>query len=114
MFLSSSLPKFASSSAFCCTVVTGGLVGLLAGAVVHGQPQLPQVSQSWVRIKGNETLNANGIYGTLRTPSVNNVPGGRRGHAVVMDQTRQLIYVFGGNGLSTVRGKKTLMTVETT
>ena len=52
----------------------------------------------WTWISGSDTVNQNGIYGTLGTPELANVPGARQA-AVSWTDTNGDLWLFGGNGL---------------
>ena len=62
---------------------------------------------NWTWLSGNNIINELGIYGTQGVASVNNRPGARNGHSMVMHLTEQLIFVFGGYGYDTaaIKGK---------
>lgn len=51
----------------------------------------------WTWFGGQKTINNAGIYGTLGTPSDNNIPGARRGAAYLTDPLGNL-WLFGGYG----------------
>ena len=51
----------------------------------------------WAWIKGDNTINQSGSYGTLGTPSLTNKPGGRIFSASWIDNNG-LLWLFGGNG----------------
>jgi hypothetical protein len=53
---------------------------------------------NWVFVSGNQTTNANGIYGTQGTPALANLPGGRQ-EAVGWADASGNLWLFGGEGL---------------
>ncbi|WP_413943141.1 kelch repeat-containing protein [Bdellovibrio sp. HCB-162] len=55
------------------------------------------VSNQWTWISGNNTANANGVYGTRGVPSTANAPGARRGYAPSIDASGNF-WFFGGYG----------------
>ena len=64
----------------------------------------------WTWLRGSKTTEQKGIYGTQRVASVNNQPGARFGHSMVMHPFGQLIFVFGGYGYATTDIGKTILT----
>lgn len=61
-------------------------------------PSTPQVSWTWMS-GGNES-NAFGVYGTLGTPSISNIPGARWGAISWVDESGSF-WLFGGDGNAT-------------
>ena len=55
-------------------------------------------TSQWTWLSGNKTIFALALYGTKGEGSVNNNPGGRRGHAMVYEPGQNCLYMFGGNG----------------
>jgi N-acetylneuraminic acid mutarotase len=53
----------------------------------------------WTWVSGTSALDQEGVYGTLGTPSVSNVPGARSGSVTWIDAGGRL-WLFGGNGTS--------------
>jgi N-acetylneuraminic acid mutarotase len=51
----------------------------------------------WTWVSGSNIAAQPGTYGTLGSPSVNNIPGGRQNAAVWIDSSNGL-WLFGGNG----------------
>ena len=66
---------------------------LSASFLVLVQPQA-----TW--LSGNDTAYVPGVYGTKGVPSINNYPGGRSDHSLVIDEILNCLYVFGGYGES--------------
>lgn len=56
-------------------------------------------SQEWTWVKGPNTVNSLGNYGTQGTAAASNVPGSREGAATWTDNSGNL-WIFGGNGHS--------------
>lgn len=56
------------------------------------------LSQQWVWMNGNPTINQHGTYGTMGTPAAANTPGGRNYASSWTDASGNL-WLFGGNGL---------------
>lgn len=54
-------------------------------------------TNEWMFVKGSGTFNFPGVYGTVGTPSVTNIPGARRGGVSWIDQANNL-WMFGGYG----------------
>jgi N-acetylneuraminic acid mutarotase len=54
-------------------------------------------ANQWTWISGSNVGTASGVYGTLRTPAVGNVPGGR-GYAARWIDSRGNLWLFGGTG----------------
>ena len=54
-------------------------------------------AKTWMWVSGANTETANGVYGTLGTASINNVPGGRSGAVSWVDSSGNL-WLFGGDG----------------
>ncbi|HWG19258.1 MAG TPA: chitobiase/beta-hexosaminidase C-terminal domain-containing protein [Terracidiphilus sp.] len=54
-------------------------------------------TNEWGWMGGSNTINQNGVYGTLGTPAVGNTPGGRSGGSSWTDSDGQL-WLFGGVG----------------
>ena len=54
-------------------------------------------TNEWMFVKGSATFNFPGVYGTVGTPSVTNIPGARRGGVSWIDQANNL-WMFGGYG----------------
>ena len=57
---------------------------------------------NWTWISGSNVTHEPGIYGVMGVPSPLNRPPARAKHAMVMDSTRGLIYIFGGFQVSVV------------
>ena len=55
------------------------------------------VTTQWTWVSGNNGLNQNGVYGTLGSPNIGNLPGGRQGFYMWGDAMGN-IWVFGGKG----------------
>ncbi len=55
------------------------------------------VTEEWTYVSGSDTPNQNGTYGTKGTPSISNVPGGRRYPSMWITSDGH-IWVFGGLG----------------
>ena len=55
----------------------------------------------WTWMSGSNTINQVGVYGTQGMASVNNQPGARYRHSMVIHLSGQLIFVFGGWGYDT-------------
>jgi hypothetical protein len=57
-------------------------------------------TKEWTWMGGRNTGNANGVYGTLGTPSASNVPGARgsEGIAVTWTDSSGNFWLFGGDG----------------
>ena len=53
----------------------------------------------WIWVSGTDALDQPGVYGTLGTPSVSNVPGARS-RSVTWIDAGGLLWLFGGNGTS--------------
>lgn len=58
-------------------------------------------AQEWTWVKGANTINAIGVYGTQGTPATSNLPGSREGSATWTDLSGNL-WLFGGNGFSSL------------
>jgi N-acetylneuraminic acid mutarotase len=58
-------------------------------------------------VSGSNTVNANGVYGTLGTPLTGNVPGARSGAVSWIDSSGNL-WLFGGSGLDVSGGNGVL------
>ena len=54
-------------------------------------------SNNWMFVKGSGTFNFPGVYGSIGTPSITNIPGARRGSAGWIDAANNL-WLFGGYG----------------
>ena len=54
-------------------------------------------NKEWTWVSGANTADAPGVYGTMGTPAVNNVPGGRNGSVSWTDHNGNL-WLFGGDG----------------
>ena len=67
------------------------VVWFVPGSEVAGQ----LVTGNWTWLGGNNTVNQIGAYGTT---SLNNRPGARNSHSMVIDPSGKLIFVFGGQG----------------
>ena len=52
----------------------------------------------WTWISGSDTGHVPGVYGTKGIPSIKNYPGGRWRHSLVIDSSKNCLYVLGGNG----------------
>lgn len=52
----------------------------------------------WTWLSGSPTFYQRGVYGTQGLAEVNNQPGARRWHSMVIDPSGQSIFVFGGDG----------------
>jgi hypothetical protein len=55
----------------------------------------------WTWVSGNSTTDVPGVYGTHGVPSVNNFPGGRYRHPLVLHPSMNCLFVFGGYGFAT-------------
>jgi hypothetical protein len=55
-------------------------------------------SAQWTWLSGNSTVDVRSVHGSRGIPSLNNYPGGRIRHSMVLDQMMNCIYVFGGYG----------------
>jgi hypothetical protein len=53
-------------------------------------------SNVWTWVSGNSTIGANGVYGTKGVASVNNYPGSREAHSMVVHPSMNCLFVFGG------------------
>lgn len=73
------------------------LIWFTSEAEVSGQ----LLTGNWTWLSGGNTGNQVGIYGTQGLADVNNRPGSRQSHSMVMHQSGQLIFVFGGLGHDT-------------
>lgn len=60
------------------------------------------VANQWTWISGSDQSDQNGVYGSLSTPSSNNIPGGRYFPSCWYDQAGGGVYVFGGFGIPVV------------
>ena len=56
----------------------------------------------WTWLSGSNAINQAGLYGVQGMASLNNFPGARVYHSMVMHPSGQLIFVFGGYGYDTV------------
>jgi hypothetical protein len=61
---------------------------------------VPSVQSQATWLSGNSTGDVYGVYGTRGEPSINNYPGGRRDQTMVLDETTNSLYLFGGYGLA--------------
>ena len=52
----------------------------------------------WTWMSGSSTRNQLGIYGTQGIAAVNNRPGARLDHSMVIHSSGQLLFIFGGWG----------------
>lgn len=52
----------------------------------------------WTWASGSKSPNQNGRYGSRGILSSVNMPGARRSHSMIIDQTERAIYVYGGFG----------------
>jgi N-acetylneuraminic acid mutarotase len=80
----------------------GGLGNVSAGEVGGDLNDLWEYSPSaktWTWMSGSNTMDANGVYGTLGVASANNVPGAR-GNAVSWTDINGNLWLFGGNTAS--------------
>ena len=57
-------------------------------------------SQMWTWVSGTNTANARGDYGTKGVASVDNYPGARYDHSMVLNPSTNCLFVFGGFGFS--------------
>jgi len=54
-------------------------------------------TNQWTWLKGDSTLNNNGVYGIVETADISNKPGSRFGNTSWADSSGN-VYLFGGNG----------------
>jgi hypothetical protein len=55
-------------------------------------------SLQWTWMYGINGVDYMGTYGTRGIPSIDNYPGGRNQHSIVIDSTLNFLYMFGGYG----------------
>lgn len=55
-------------------------------------------SQQWTYMKGNKTIDSNGVYGTINVEAVGNFPGARRSSASWYRSSTNDLWLFGGFG----------------
>lgn len=61
------------------------------------------VTNQWIWMYFDNTINTYGVYGTVETASINNKPGGRIGSAAWRDNTGN-VWFFGGQGFGASTG----------
>jgi hypothetical protein len=54
-------------------------------------------SDVWTWLSGNSTTNVPGVYGTKGVPSVNNYPGSRYAHSMIIHPSMNCLFLFGGH-----------------
>ena len=59
-------------------------------------------TELWTWLAGSKLTNQPGRYGSLRVPATSNMPGSRRSHSMVIEETGRVIFVFGGLGRGVV------------
>lgn len=58
----------------------------------------------WTWMGGSQQLNQPGVYGTLGARNSNNQPGARSEHAMVIDESKRVFYLFSGRGYAQAAG----------
>ncbi len=79
--------------------LSASLAGFLLGFAAQAIPAVAQttVPNEWTWMGGSSTTNQSGVYGTLGTPAVGNVPGSRWYASSWIDNDGNF-WVFGGDG----------------
>jgi hypothetical protein len=94
---------FSSTGTFLGLGLFGGAASNPAGDLNDVWEYIPGLTGGpgqWVWVAGSNTVNSPGTYGTVATPSSNDIPGARQGAASWLD-SNNIVWFLGGSGFGT-------------